>query len=113
MKLNLFLVSILGSILLLVAVNTKKATAEDFTGTYDTSYIRGLWGACYYGMKKSSPLLGDYFTGVFCDCVINKTRERIVRSKLDLIPPQKRSELFSKYSEECFEPPAIKKEDTV
>ena len=113
MKLNLFLVSILGSILLLVAVNTKKATAEEYTGTYDTAYIRGLWGACFYGTKKSNPLLGDYFTGVFCDCVINKTRKQITRSKLDLIPPEKRSELFSRYSAGCFEPPAIKKEDTV
>ena len=112
MKLNLFLASILFAILLIVVVGTKKATAREYTGTYDTAYIRGLWGACFYGTKQSNPLLGGYFTGVFCDCVINKTRKQITRSELDLIPPEKRVELFTRYSEGCLEPP-IKEEEQV
>jgi len=112
MKLNLFLASVLFAILLIVAVGTKKATAREYTGTYGTAYIRGLWGACFYGTKQSNPLLGDYFTGVFCDCVINKTRKLVNRSKLDLIPPEKRVELFTRYSEGCFKPP-IKEEEQV
>lgn len=47
--------------------------AAQYTGTYDTHFIRSLWTACYQGAisQHQHPALAQQV----CDCVIDETRK--------------------------------------
>ena len=102
MQIRIFLAGLLTAVLLLIVVETKQGRASEFTGSYNTSYMRDLWFSCFTGIKLSNPALGQYFSARYCDCVLDTTRKKIVKSKLILMTKEKRKELFSKYAKACY-----------
>ena len=73
--------------------------AAQYTGTYDSEYIRQLWGGCY----RAAMTPGQYpsIATDLCDCVVDQTRQNY--TKEELIGMTDRVAMFTRMTEICYE----------
>tara|TARA_R100000697_G_scaffold110867_1_gene127498 strand:- start:302 stop:610 length:309 start_codon:yes stop_codon:yes gene_type:complete len=73
--------------------------AAQYTGTYDSEYIRQLWNGCYQAslMTQQHPTIAS----VMCDCMVDQTRRTY--TKQELIEMPERVKMFTRLTEICSE----------
>ena len=94
---KIFILTIIFMLLLCLAAILTKARAKDYTGTYDTPFIRGMWTSCYNGAltRRIHPATA----AVYCDCVVDLIRERHTRQETDNMT--NKVQVFTDYAGEC------------
>lgn len=97
--LQIFLVTLIAILTFSVGVVTSRAneTEAEYTGTYETGYIRTLWAYCYNTslQKRMNPVQAT----VYCDCIINTIRVKHTWKELEALT--NRNELFTEYAIDC------------
>ena len=73
--------------------------AAQYTGTYDTHFIRSIWTGCYQGAlsKHIDPGIAQQV----CDCVIDETRKTYHQEDIDKM--SHRIEIFTEMIGLCSE----------
>tara|TARA_S200002703_G_scaffold57229_1_gene49983 strand:+ start:140 stop:436 length:297 start_codon:yes stop_codon:yes gene_type:complete len=73
--------------------------AAQYTGTYDTHFIRSIWTGCYQGalLKRIDPGVAQQV----CDCVIDETRKTYHQEDIDKM--SQRIEIFTEMIGLCSE----------
>ena len=94
---KIFILTIVFMLLLCIAAILSKAQASEYTGTYDTPFIRGMWTSCYNGAV--SRRVHPAAAAVYCDCVTDLIRERHTREETDNMTDK--VQVFKSYAGEC------------
>ena len=95
--LKIFILTIIFMLLMCLAAILSKAKAEDFTGIYDTPFIRGMWTSCYNAAVSNR--MHPSAAAVYCDCVTDLIRERHTREETDNMSDK--VQVFTSYAGEC------------
>ena len=97
--LQILLLVLITMLTLSVGVVTSRAneTEAEYTGTYETGYIRTLWAYCYNTslQKRMHPAQAT----AYCDCIMNTIRAKHTWKELEGLT--NRNELFTEYANEC------------
>ena len=97
--LQIFLVTVIAILTLSVGIVTTRASESkaEYTGTYETGYIRTLWAYCYNTslQKRMNPVQAT----VYCDCIMNTIRAKHTWKELEALT--NRNELFTEYAVNC------------
>ena len=94
---KIFILTIISMMLLCLAAILTKAKAVEYTGTYATPFIRGMWTSCYNAaLTRRIPPAAS---AVYCDCVTDIIRERHTREETDNMTDK--VQVFTQYAGEC------------
>ena len=86
-------------IILILLSSCTKTLEPPYSGDHKTSQIRGMWAICYLTSTKNNPFIPPPIHISFCDCVIDKSREKY--SVDDYDKTDNLSMAFTNFSREC------------
>ena len=80
-----------------------------YSGDHTTPQIRGMWQICYESRARSQPYLPPPMHMKHCDCLVDKSREKVSSGDYTKMGSDNLTKLFAELSLECdkdmFMPP--------
>ena len=72
-----------------------------YSGDHTTGQIRGMWQICYQSRVRSQPYLPPPMHMSHCDCLVDKSREKISSGDYTKIGSDNLTKFFAEMSLEC------------
>ena len=87
-------------VVLILLSSCTKTLEIPYSGDHKTSKIREMWAFCYITSAKNNPFISRQLHINFCDCLIDKSREKY--SVNDYAKIDNLSMAFTNFSRECL-----------